>query len=322
MPETRPGSFFFDLFQRLVNVCYRFPKSELKKYRRFGGYGIYREMQAGKKQMAKAACRLPPVRSYNDGLPVYFLTGKDYLYQTLFCIRSLSLRGDVKFRFTLVDDGSFNEAIVKQIQSQLPQAEIIMAAEIAKNIDKHLPPEGFPNIHRKRKVYAHLKKLTDIHTLPGEPWKMVLDSDMLFWKEPAELISWLKNPTSPLALKDCMQSYGYDLGLMQALSGGEIEPLLNVGAVGLNSLAVNWDKLEKWIGELEAAGGASYYLEQALTAMLIGETPLIMLPGTDYIVCPSDAEMMDKTGILHHYVDTSKKGYFIYLWKELIQQAL
>lgn len=317
----RPGSFLPVLFQRLVNFCYRYPKSELKKYRRFGGYRVYRKMQTGKKLMRKAACLLPAVQSYADGLPVYFLTGENFLYQTLFCIRSLTLAGDTKFRFTLVDDGSFSDAILKQIQIQLPYAEVITAREISENINKHLPEPAFPNIHRKRKVYPHLKKLTDIHTLPGERWKLVLDSDMLFWKEPAELINWLKNPTSPLVLKDCAQSYGYDTCLMQAVSGVEIKPLLNVGAVGLDSQTISWHDLEKWIAELEKAAGASYYLEQALTAMLVGGSALTMLPGSDYIVCPSDAEMLNKTGILHHYVDTSKKGYFIYLWKELLQRA-
>ena len=43
------------MFQSLVNLLYREPKSHLKTISRFGGYFSYRRMLAGKKEMEKAA---------------------------------------------------------------------------------------------------------------------------------------------------------------------------------------------------------------------------------------------------------------------------
>ena len=265
--------------------------------------------------MVKKSLTLPSVTSYSEGLPIHFLTGKNYIYQTLFCIQSLIRVTKTKFRFILIDDGSFDCSIIKQIERQLPGAEIITTALIGQNLKTSLPKHLYPYLHQKRDVYPHIKKLTDIHTIPGNAWKLVLDSDMLFWNEPKQMIDWLKNPDKPLHMVDCEESYGYSYKLMEALCGFKMRNLLNVGAIGLNSRRINWDSIEKWAKTLEEKEGASYYLEQALTAMLVSNTVSIILNANEYIVNPNKQMIINKNGVLHHYVDLSKEGYFKEAWK-------
>jgi hypothetical protein len=302
------------LIQKIINLIYRNPKSELKKFRRFGGYLNYRAMQRENAAMKKASYHLPPVQSYANGFRIYFLTGKNYLYQTLFCICSLVRYTNEEFQFLLIDDGSFDNVLIKQINGQLPGAIIITRDAIAKNIETGLPAARYPALHRKRAVYPHIKKLTDIHTIPGESWKLVLDSDMLFWGEPVEMLEWLKAPNKPLHLIDCAESYGYSALLMKELAGREIKPLINVGALGLNSKTIAWNEVDTWIRDLEAGQGASYYLEQALSAMIIGDTESIALRSDRYIVNP----LGSSGGVLHHYVDLSKEQYFKFAWKQFV----
>lgn len=214
----------------------------------------------------------------------------------------------------LVDDGSFDYDLIQTIHRLLPGAEIIKQSVIEKNLNDILPDYLFAAMHQKRKVYPHIKKLMDIHTLPGT-WKLVLDSDMLFWANPEAIISWLKNPCKPIYMQDCQNSYGYSKELMEELCGSTIPDLVNVGAIGLNSTAIDWVKLNNWIKVLEEKEGTSYYLEQALTAMLLSKTEAIILPADEYIVNPDVNHINNKTGALHHYVDLSKKGYFNKAWK-------
>lgn len=303
------------MLQQLINILYRYPKSRLKTYKRFGGYINYKRMLQARNQMKLVAAKLPPSKSYPDGLPIYFLTGREYLYQTLFCISSLIKASSAKFHFTLIDDGTLNENLVKRINAQLPGAEIITAATIEENLEIVLPASRYPTLRAKRKVYPHLRKLTDIHIHQTNPWKLVLDSDMLFWNDPVELISWLKHPDKPLHLIDCINSYGYSNQLMERLCQTKIKPMINVGAIGFNSNSINWDDLESWIKTLEATEGTSYYLEQALTAMLLGNQDSVTLAASDYIVNPDSTQVHQKTGILHHYVDTSKESYFKIAWQ-------
>jgi len=261
--------------------------------------------------MKSKSIDLPPVQSYNDGLEIYFLTGKKYLYQTLFCIQSLVKYSNSKFKFILVDDGTFDQQLTDRVKMQLPGAAIITSKMIEQNLKNILPESSYPYLHHKRKVYAHIKKLTDIHTLPGNQWKLVLDSDMLFWAEPVKMIEWLHNPDKPLHMVDSDNSYGYTNQLMEKLCGRTIRPLINVGAIGLNSGEINWNNLEKWTKTLEETEGKTYYLEQALSAMLIADIPSTILNADEYIVNPDDFS----SGILHHYVDLSKEIYFTKAWQ-------
>ena len=303
------------LFQQVINKLYRHPRSVLKNYGRFGGYFQYRQMLQGQKDMAGASLKLPPVQSHPDGLPIHFLTGKNYLYQTLFCITSLTKASSEYLKFVLVDDGSFDDFLLERIKKQLPGSTIITKEIIDRNLNAALPQQQNPNLHAKREVYPHLKKLTDVHTIPGDDWKIVLDSDMLFWKEPVELLNWLKAPNRPLHMIDCVESYGYSIGLMERLSGTTIPSLLNVGAIGLKSASINWANLDNWIKTLEEQEGASYYLEQALTAMLIGNDR-VSLDKAKYIVNPT--RLNNPTDVLHHYVDLSKKLYYQQAWRQFI----
>ncbi|PTR01274.1 hypothetical protein C8P68_101508 [Mucilaginibacter yixingensis] len=274
-------------------------------------------MLHGRNKMQQMAINLPPVQSYPDGLPIYFLTGRNYLYQTLFCIQSLVRVTTAQFKFILVDDGTFNHQITEQIKRQLPGAAIIMQETIEQNLNTILPAVKFQALRNKRKVYPHLKKLTDIHALPGNEWKLVMDSDMLFWHEPKALINWLKHPQFPIYMVDCVESYGYTTQLMKSLCGTNLPTLINVGIIGLNSNSINWQDLESWTSELEAKEGPSYYLEQALTAMLIGQQPALVLSGDDYIVNPDKNIIYGQQKILHHYVDLSKEFYFKHAWQQI-----
>jgi hypothetical protein len=306
------------MLQSVINFLYRYPKAYLIRYKRFGGYFGYRRMLMGKALMQRAATDLPPVASAENGLTVYFLTGKKYLYQTLFCIRSLTQVSENAYQFVLVDDGSFDERLTAQIKRQLPGARIVTSLMIGQNLDKQLPEAEYPVLHHKRKVYPHIKKLTDIHTIPGNGWKLVLDSDMLFWNKPSALIAWLENPDKAIYMRDCRESYGYTRELMEDLCGSPVPSLLNVGVIGLDSSQVNWKDLENWTKTLEEKESRSYYLEQALTAMLLATGKAHILPGDEYIVNPAAEAIGNQTGILHHYVDLSKEGYFKQAWRRYL----
>lgn len=304
------------MIQSLINQLYRFPVSKWKTINRFGGLISYKKMLAGKREMIKASTKLPPILSDEHGYSIYFLTGKNYLFQTFFCAFSLVQASNNSFQFILIDDGSFDELLKTQAKEQMPGVKIISKVEIADNLLAKLPIQDFPYLHRKREVYPHIKKLIDIHTINDQGYKLVLDSDMLFWDEPIEIIDWLKNPSGALHMVDCEESYGYNKDLMESLCEAKIPELVNVGILGLQSKTINWIALERWAKTLEETEGASYFLEQALSTMVIANQKRTILSNDDYLVNPNDGEERQK--ILGHYVDLSKKEYFETAWKLLI----
>ena len=73
------------------------------------------------------------------------------------------------------------------------------------------------------------------------------------------------------------------------------------------------------ISELEAAEGPNYFLEQALISLLASayHHP-VLAPVEDYIVYPKPDQISKGAGVLQHYVDVSKEGYFKKAWKTVL----
>lgn len=145
--------------------------------------------------------------------------------------------------------------------------------------------------------------------------KLVLDSGMLFFQRPDELLAWGDQPNGPCLMVDCEESYGYSRELMEELAGLPIPPLLNVGISALDSETIDWDEIEYWCKTLVEREGTSYYLEQALVAMLAARTTPTVMPRRNYITFPTRQQAQAGEGVLQHYVADSKPLYFRTAWR-------
>ena len=302
---------------KLLYKLYYQPLACLKRIKQTGILNYF-TIQLAKYNMEKHAILLKEQVRY--GLPelnVYFLTGEKYWYQTAFCLYSLQkVCNNYSIKATFVDDGTFTEKLKAQMLEQFPSAVIVLKQQTEDLLNTYLPTDKYPVIRKKRLSYPHLKKLTDIHLQPGN-WKLVLDSDMLFFKYPEILIKWLLAPEKPFFLHDPITSYHYSIPLMEQLTGRHISQHLNVGTVGLKSAEIDWDATERWIAELQSAEGQSYLLEQALSAMIVSGERNNVAPPKDYVVMPSKNQVVNQDGVLHHYVSTSKEWYYKIAWKRI-----
>jgi hypothetical protein len=303
---------------RLAYLCYYRPIARWKRIRRTGVFSAVLT-ERNRRQMQRASATLHEIRRAGKTThQVYFLTGKKYWYQTAFCLYSLQKSlPDSQLDAIFIDDGSFDEQLRATVHRQFPGSTIRSKAETEARLMDALPPGKYPVIHRKRKSYPHLRKLTDIHA-GSSGWKMVLDSDMLFFREPVALAAWLTRPELPFFLFDPVCSYYYSAGLMDSLAGAPVQQNLNVGAIGLESDSIDWERLEYWISELENREGDHYFLEQALSAMLAAGQQVQVADPKNYIVMPDREQAVSSAGILHHYVAGSKQWYYRYTWKTLL----
>lgn len=267
--------------------------------------------------MMRAAALLPPWPTPSPDAPsVHLLTGKRFWHQTAFCVHSLRLHGGA-IRPVFVDDGSFDSALAAEALRLFPGATVLSASEIESRLDRALPEHRFPTLRTQRRTYIHLRKLTDVHA--GEHgWQVVLDSDMLFFRKPGALLDWMRSPSGSLLMTDVKNAYGYSLDTLTTLAGRDIPSCVNVGVCGFRSDALDWDKLEYYTASLLSRHGSSYYLEQALVALLLADGGFIRLPREDYRVMPEIEECMHPTAVLHHYVDLSKRGYFRHAWQNVL----
>lgn len=271
----------------------------------------------GKSEMKKEAFQIPfPTQRENPDFQIVFLTGKDYLYQTLFCIASLMRVTKKHLGFTLYDDGTLTKRENDFITALPFSCTLVPAHDIEQRLDLLLPRAEYPSLRARRDSYPHIRKVIDVH-IGSSGWQLVFDSDMLFFKEPQEIFRWLESPTQPLHLVDVLTSYGYSKQLLEQLTGYQLQERVNVGVTGLESGSIDWKLLESWCKEMIEKEGTHYTHEQALVAMLVSSGESLALKSDSYIVRPDKSEVRKPQAILHHYVAESKQWYYRYGWRAI-----
>jgi len=294
------------------------PRQFARAVAKEGGVLGYATLVRSRAQMQQAASALPPLVLDSNArpipTPIYVLTGRRYWDQTAFCIHTLVRHLRRPVRLILIDDGSLEPSHVRCIARCGVEPEVIWFEQARSTLVTRLPVGEFPVLNRLWGSYVNLRKLVDPH-LAHRGWKVVLDSDMLFHRHPHEFEHWLDSPMLALSMTDAVESYGYERSVLESLAGAQLPVAVNVGVTGLDGDALDWRRIESWCVELLSRHGSSYFLEQALVAMIVAGSNLIRLDAGRYRVMPDPAECRDPEATMHHYVDASRSAYVRDCWR-------
>ncbi|MFN3890331.1 MAG: hypothetical protein ACK4MV_08035 [Beijerinckiaceae bacterium] len=303
------GRLLFFLFHRPLGII----KQSLLE----GGPFQQRKTELGRLEMIDAALRLAPAPARKDevGAKVQFLSGRHFWYQTVFCF--VSLQNVAPFRITPVifDDGTLDDETCARIARVVPWAEFVKESETSDKLADALPPAKFPTLWARRRTYVHLRKLVDMHAGQND-WSLVLDSDMLFFRQPVAVLDWFAAPRA-MFMQDICNAYGYSPSLMARLSCEDMLAKVNVGLYGIDRSRIDWELVEYWCHAQIKEEGAQYLQEQALTALILTQQHAEALDAREYIVMPRLSEGLIPQGILHHYVAHSKRAYYQSTWRRV-----
>jgi hypothetical protein len=278
--------------------------------------------ERGRRDMEAAAADLPELPHPGPEAPVlHLLTGARFWYQTAFCLHTFVAATGESVRAELYDDGSLTGCHRDNLARLGSSITLHSKGDIDRRVEEALPGRVFPTLTERRAHYPNLRKLTDVH-LGSSGWKFVLDSDLLFFRDPLWLRNWLRQPDRVLHATDCEESYGYSRALLERLAGAPLPSRVNVGLCGLRSDTLDWPQIEAWCAELIAREGTHYYLEQALVALIAAKSqPCAVAPASDYITRPDRAECLEPRAVMHHYVAESKRWYFQKSWRLALSRS-
>ncbi len=304
---------------RLALMLWHQPVGRLRDSWRNGGPWQQRRTERGRSEMEAAASALPvPTAPPGRPLELHLLTGRRFWYQTAFCLTTFARHANRPLAPVIYDDGSLTGEFRAPLARLFPATRFVGHGDTLARLDQLLPVARFPSLRERWLNYPNIRKLTDPH-LGSAGWKLVLDSDLLFFRRPDFLLAWLDQPGQPLHAVDCETSYGYTRPLMNDLAGAPVADLVNVGLTGLNSSELDWERLEYWCHTLIARERTSYYLEQALIAMLVAGRRCAIAPAADYVTLPVEPEATACHAVMHHYVAHSKRWYFQQNWHRVLQ---
>lgn len=308
---------------RLLYLLYHRPVASFNKLINDGGPLEHYRTRSGERAMIAAAAALPlPVGDQTtSALEIHLLTGNRFWHQTAFCLWTFAHQSGRCLAPVIYDDGTLAGAERDHLRRLFPAIHFVPKADSAAALDAMLPASRYPFLHDRWRLYPNIRKLIDPH-LGSSGWKLVLDSDLLFFRRPDFLLSWLAAPDRPLHAVDNETSYGYGRALMDRLAGAHVGDLINVGLTGLRSDELDWERVEYFCRELITASGTHYFLEQALIAMLVAGRDCAVAPAADYVTCPVPPEAGACRAVMHHYVAHSKPWYFRQNWRTALTLPL
>lgn len=302
-----PGKILYHTWHR--------PYGAIKGVIDAGGPWEKHRTERGRREMECAAYGLSLQQSLTGTpLELHLLTGRRFWYQTVFCLWSFGCHSGRKLAPIIYDDGTLSPEHREPFLRLWPDTRFVSQSDTICRLDAILPEARYPVLRERWRNYPNIRKLIDPH-LGSRGWKLVLDSDLLFFRKPGFLLNWLNAPDRALHAVDCETSYGYSRDLLNRLAGRTLDDLVNVGLTGLESGAIDWDQLENWTRFLHEKEGTSYYLEQALIAMSVAGQNCAVAPAADYVTLPVPPEAIMCQAVMHHYVANSKRWYFQTSWK-------
>lgn len=303
---------------RLLYLAWHKPRAEIRESLAAGGPIEQWRTWRGRTAMERAAASLPVLPDFGGRpLELHLLTGQRFWYQTAFCLWSFARAAGRDLAPVILDDGSLTLAQADSLRRLFPRATLVSRTEIAARLDTHLPRARFPSLRARGDEFPLLGKLTHPH-VGSRGWKLLIDSDLLFFHRPALLIDWLETPSLPLRATDIQNAYGYSLDLLAGLAGQPVPELVNTGLLGLRSEEIDWERMEHWCRTLIERHGTHYYQEQAFVALLLAGRPHVTAPISDYVTLPRPPEATACRAVMHHYVADSKQWYFRHNWRRLL----
>jgi hypothetical protein len=242
----------------------------------------------GEEEMRQAGTSLPPQPPVAPrprlSCPVHVLTGANYWHQTAFCLHSLQHAfGEALQRVVVHSDGTLGTEHKESLRAVVPGAVFEEEEEVAARLDRWLPESRFPVLRRQRLELVLMRKLLD--ALAGQDgYHLFVDSDVLFWREPRELVEAATAEQSLYLDEGSGESYCLPRAKLERELGMTLPPGVNSGLVGLQAGSLDWELLERAVAVMEGRGNRRI-LEQSLWGVALATQNPRALDPTSYKLC-------------------------------------
>jgi hypothetical protein len=230
---------------------------------------------------------------------------KDWL-SCLWSLVSFYEFSDLRLPLLVYSDGTLEERHAKQLARVFPDARLIHSSTGNQLVANKLV--RFPNCMRFRAAQAYARKIIDFPILCGSPFILMLDSDVLFLKRPAELMRHLEPRRAGRFIfeRDYQDAYCAARSDLERKFGVNIASCVNTGIALVDVSDFNFLKIEQWLRQDGFAGHA--WGEQTLWAMYAGRERTALL-SQEYDVT-TEAHIAPET-VAKHYIGPIRE--FLYM---------
>lgn len=210
------------------------------------------------------------------------LTSRDDWLNLVWALKSFYHASERRYALCVHDDGSLTAAIRDTLASHFPKARILHRKQSEVEVLAELAE--LPRCKKFRQSNPLSPKVFDFrHHLQADRM-LLLDSDVLFFKEPTELLRRIEDPSY---VKNCVNSdvdsaYTVEPSVVRERCNVDLIPRFNSGLGVIHKRSLNLDWIEEFLG-LPDIIGHFWRIEQTLYALCSSRHGVELLP-PDYDV--------------------------------------
>jgi len=204
------------------------------------------------------------------------------------------------------EDGSFVPSDREIIGKIFPQAKIIDAV-YAKNESK-VWLKNFPNASKIRNNprFFFSMKLMDPLFVSNTPYRIIIDTDILWFKEPIEILKHIKDKTSFMSqalLGNLRNPFRFKDG---SHIGIKLE-VMNSGIVGYELNQYRIDDLEEFCGKIDETSDTHFFEQTGYAWILNKYSDIDLLDMSKYVLKQGS---LPKSAVARHYPGPSREKYW------------
>jgi hypothetical protein len=241
--------------------------------------------------ISRENCEIMSLVSHYD-LPLYLTAIKSFYYHT-----------QKQYAITVVDDGSLTKSDVRGLKQFVRGLRFLSKEEVESLIEPQI--RNYKNIVEIRSKYPEKSKHIDLPLLCSKSKLYILDSDIIFFQNPSEIVNFLDNEAVDKVMFMSDYQNGYALTKIEAerLFSLNLVPRLNGGLLIYNPKDTDLRLIDNYLHYL--ISNCNRFINMQTVFALIFSRPkfknkLIRLPKSYNIPIGESRDLVDP--ICNHYI--------------------
>ncbi|MEQ9552984.1 MAG: hypothetical protein RIM23_25620 [Coleofasciculus sp. G3-WIS-01] len=219
-----------------------------------------------------------PVTATNSHIcELHVLTSATDWLNLIWVLKSFYYFSNRHYALCIHDDGTLTDQQCKVLQDHFPDARVIDRKVADDTMQVFL--ESYPRCLEFRQTNHLSPKVFDFIAYLESDRMLLLDSDVLFFQEPTELLRRIESPIYSYnsVNRDIASAYTVDSAVVRERMGFTIQPRFNSGLGLIHKKSMNLDWIEQFLS-LPGIIGHFWRIEQTLFALCSSKFGVDLLP--------------------------------------------